>query len=98
MSSGWSSGFGGTGYGRDGQPIVIYTYSLDDDENATITSYKGNATSLIIPSKLDRYTVVAIGNEAFKGNSLLRAVSFPDTVTAIGDLAFSDATAFRVLH
>ena len=88
MSSGWSSGFGGTGYGRDGQPIVIYTYSLDDDENATITSYKGNATSLIIPSKLDRYTVVAIGNEAFKGNSLLRAVSFPDTVTAIGDLAF----------
>ena len=88
MSSGWSSGFGGTGYGRDGQPIVIYTYSLDDDKNATITSYKGNATSLIIPSKLDRYTVVAIGNEAFKGNSLLRAVSFPDTVTAIGDLAF----------
>ena len=88
MSSGWSSGFGGTGYGRDGQPIVIYTYSLDDDENATITSYKGNATSLIIPSKLDGYTVVAIGNEAFKGNSLLRAVSFPDTVTAIGDLAF----------
>ena len=88
MSSGWSSGFGGTGYGRDGQPIVIYTYSLDDDENATITSYKGSATSLIIPSKLDNHTVVAIGDGSFKGNALLTTVVIPDSVTKIEQSAF----------
>ena len=89
-SSGWASGFGGTGYNKSGEPIVIYTYTLDDDENATITSYKGNATSLIIPSKLDGYTVVAIGDGAFKGNTALTDVVIPDSVTEIGQSAFSD--------
>ena len=90
-SSGWASGFGGTGYDRNGNPIVIYTYSLDD-ENASITSYKGNATSLIIPSKLDGYTVVAIGDGAFEGNTLLTAVTIPDTVVTIEEGAFSGCT------
>ena len=90
-SSGWASGFGGTGYDRNGNPIVIYTYSLDD-ENASITSYKGNATSLIIPSKLDGYTVVAIGDGAFEGNTLLTAVTIPDTVATIEEGAFSGCT------
>lgn len=67
-SSGWSSGFGGNGYDKDGNPVTLYTYKLDDDDNATITAYKGNATAVVIPSKLVGYTVVAIGNKAFRSN------------------------------
>ena len=85
MSSGWSSGFGGNGYDKDGNPVTLYTYTLDDEDNATITAYKGNATAVVIPSKLDGYTVVAIGYGAFRGNNNLRAVTIPDTVTSIGD-------------
>ena len=88
MNSGWAGGFSGNGYGPDGEPIVIYTYSLDDDNKATITSYKGNATSLIVPETIDGYTVVAIGDRAFEGNVLLHNVVLPDTVTAIGSRAF----------
>ena len=88
MSSGWSSGFGGNGYDKDGNPVTLYTYTLDDEDNATITAYKGNATAVVIPSKLDGYTVVAIGNGAFRNNTNLRAVTIPDTVTSIGDSAF----------
>ena len=88
MSSGWSSGFGGNGYDKDGNPVTLYTYTLDDEDNATITAYKGNATAVVIPSKLDGYTVVAIGYGAFRGNNNLRAVTIPDTVTSIGDYAF----------
>ena len=87
-SSGWSSGFGSTGYDRNGNPIIIYTYSLDDSDNATITSYKGSATSLVIPSKLDNHSVVAIGDGSFKGNALLTTVVIPDSVTRIEQSAF----------
>ena len=89
-SSGWSSGFGGNGYDKDGNPVTLYTYKLDDDDNATITAYKGNATAVVIPSKLDGYTVVAIGNKAFRSNNNLRAVTIPDTITSIGDWSFSE--------
>ena len=88
MSSGWSSGFGGNGYDKDGNLVTLYTYTLDDEDNATITAYKGNATAVVIPEKLDGYTVVAIGNGAFRNNTNLRAVTIPDTVTSIGDSAF----------
>ena len=89
-SSGWSSGFGGNGYDKDGNPVTLYTYKLDDDDNATITAYKGNATAVVIPSKLVGYTVVAIGNKAFRSNNNLRAVTIPDTITSIGDWSFSE--------
>ena len=90
MSSGWSSGFGGNGYDKDGNPVTLYTYTLDDEDNATITAYKGNATAVVIPEKLDGYTVVAIGNEAFRNNTNLRAITIPDSVISIGTGAFTN--------
>ena len=88
-SSGWSSGFGSKAYDKSGNPVTLYTYKLDDDDNATITAYKGNATAVVIPSKLDGYTVVAIGSSAFSKNNNLRAVTIPDTVTSIKGSAFN---------
>ena len=88
-SSGWSSGFGSKAYDKSGNPVTLYTYTLDDDDNATITAYKGNATAVVIPSKLDGYTVVAIGSSAFSKNNNLRAVTIPDSVTSIESYAFS---------
>ena len=88
-SSGWSSGFGSKAYDKSGNPVTLYTYKLDDDDNATITAYKGNATAVVIPSKLDGYTVVAIGSSAFSKNNNLRAVTIPDSVTSIKGSAFN---------
>lgn len=57
-------------------------------------NYPGNKVSgdLIIPSKVydgdDEYTVVALGNGAFKGCSDLTSVVIPNTVFTIGDDAF----------
>ena len=85
--SGWSGGNGNTGW-ENGDPVVIYTYSTDDDGNATITGYNGKASGLVIPSTIDGHTVVAIGDNVFKNNSRLKAVIIPDTVTEIGENAF----------
>lgn len=88
MASGWSGSSSNTGW-ENGNPVVIYTYTTDDNGNATITGYNGKASGLVIPATIDGHTVVAIGNGAFRGNSRLRAVIFPDTVTEIGENAFA---------
>ncbi len=91
-----SSSYGGgssTGTGSGGSTYTIYTYSLDDDNNATITGYNGNVTALSIPETIDGYTVTAIGSSAFSGNTKLRVVVIPDTVTSIGNSAFKNCTS-----
>ena len=90
MSSGWSGGSGSVGYDRNGKPKTLYTYTLDDYKNATITEYNGNARSLSVPQTIDGYTIVGIGSSAFKGNTNLRFLHFPDTLTSIGYSAFRD--------
>ena len=87
--SGWSGANGAWGLDSNGEPVQIYSYSLDDDGNATITGFSGNATALSIPSTLDGHTVVAIGNNAFKNNTQIRSVVLPNGIKAIGDSAFS---------
>ena len=88
MSSGWSGGSGSVGYDRNGKPKTLYTYTLDDYKNATITEYNGNARSLSVPQTIDGYTVVGIGSSAFEGNTNLRFLHLPDTLTSIGYEAF----------
>ena len=98
MSSGWSGGSGSVGYDRNGKPKTLYTYTLDDYKNATITEYNGNARSLSVPKTIDGYTVVGIGSSAFKGNTNLRFLSLPDTVTKIDSNAFSDCTSLSKVN
>ena len=90
MSSGWSGGSGSVGYDRNGKPKTLYTYTLDDYKNATITEYNGNARSLSVPQTIDGYTVVGIGSSAFEGNTNLRFLHLPETLISIGYEAFRD--------
>ena len=83
-------GYGsGTGIGADGKPYVIFDYELNDDGNAVITGYHGNAASIIIPETLDGYKVVGIGDGAFANNRTIRSIIIPDQVESIGSRAFA---------
>ncbi len=66
-----------------------YTYTVDENGNATITdcdtSISGDIT---IPSTLDGYPVTSIGENAFCGCDLIN-ITIPDSVTSIGNGAFS---------
>jgi len=93
--SGWSGGTGGSGYDRNGNPIVIYQYSLDEDNNATITGYSGNANALVIPGTIDGYKVIAIGDNVFKGRTSLYSVTIPTGVSSIGGSAFRNCNGLR---
>ena len=68
----------------------IFTYLLSSDGKATITGLVSgyNPIRLTIPSKIDGYPVVEIGNRSFYGCSSLTNVTIPDSVTSIGSYAF----------
>ena len=65
-----------------------YEYEILNNGTAKITSYKGSATELIIPNRLDGYTVTRIGKSAFFGCKNLTEATIPDSVTSIGESAF----------
>ena len=55
----------------------------------TITGYTGASPSVIIPSTINTYPVVAIASAAFYNDSSITGVIIPDGVTNIGSFAFS---------
>ena len=58
-----------------------------------ITEYKGNDSSVSIPSSVGSTPVTAIGSGAFSGNTSIKSVTIPSSVTQIGQEAFADCTS-----
>lgn len=75
-----------------------FTYTLDSNNLATLTSYKGTSSSITIPSTIDGYTVTKIANHAFNENrnstngSTLVNVTISEGIVNIGDFAFAGCT------
>lgn len=71
-----------------------FTYSIQNG-GVTITSYTGKETRVILPSELEGYPVVAVGDRAFMDNTILCEVLLPESVTSIGWFAFSGCVALE---
>lgn len=67
-----------------------YEYVVADEaaKTAIITKYNGQAANLSIPARLEAYTVVGIGDSAFKDNTDLQNVTIPAGIESIEDAAF----------
>lgn len=78
-----------------------YEYWLnenDEGENtAWILKYNGNEKNLVIPEKLDGYTVEAIDESCFEDNQSLETIVFPDTLKAIFRNAFKNCKNLRAV-
>ncbi|MCL1854709.1 MAG: leucine-rich repeat domain-containing protein [Clostridia bacterium] len=90
-NDGEGAGFFSNPHHADGESETVtngdYAYTLSDDQ-ATITTYAGNAAELTIPDTLDGYPVTGIGFAAFELCDGLVSVTIPNSVTSIGDSAF----------
>ena len=72
-------------------------YTVDHDE-ATITGYSGAVIGhLVIPSEIDGYPVVAIGNWVFYECNDLTGVTIPNGVATIGEGAFYNCRALTAV-
>ena len=93
-----------TGFNPQARPIVFgvddsfvfpdesstyLTYTFDDATmTATVKGYTGSHTHIKVPTKVNGYTVTAIGDTAFSNRKNLTGITLPDTVTSIGASAF----------
>lgn len=70
------------------------TYKVNTkDKTVTITDCdEGARGALDIPSTIEGYPVVALGNKAFRYCNQITSVTIPNTVTSIGEYAFDDCT------
>lgn len=93
-------GYNGASKGNDvsGNPYTIFTYTLNSNNQATITGFRGNTSSIKIPDTLDGYEVIAIGESAFKGNSTLRYIGMTNNITKIDYRAFMNCSALREIQ
>ena len=72
-----------------------YTYTVDEDGNATITGFSGNASSISIPVTIDGHPVTVIGSNVFAGKTSLYSVTLPNGVVSIGKKAFKGCAGLR---
>ena len=71
-----------------------FTFTVKDNV-ATITSYKGTSGNVIIPSKIGKYKVTAIGAHAFDGCSNLESVIIWGDDTLVGKDAFANCPKLK---
>ena len=61
---------------------VIYHYEVVDN-GAAITFVENTTETLIIPAKIDGYSVTRLGQNAFTGNTIIKNVTVPGSVKSI---------------
>ena len=76
---------------------VTWTYTLSGSD-ATITNSSRTSGNLIIPNKVNGYTVTDIGNSAFEDCSGLTNVTIPSSVTSIGRSTFSGCSSLTTVY
>lgn len=71
-----------------------FTYTVNSDgTSCTLTGYSGSGSSVVIPDKMDEYTVTDLGERLFYGHTELTTVSFSGNgLLVIGDYAFYGCT------
>ncbi|MCD7950033.1 MAG: leucine-rich repeat domain-containing protein [Erysipelotrichaceae bacterium] len=67
--------------------VSDFEYYLNDDGEIVITGYNGSETDITIPSKIEGYNVVEIGERAFEYSDLT-SVTIENGITTIGKMAF----------
>lgn len=78
--------------------LMPYTFDVNVENNAIITSYTGLDTEMHIPNHIAGYDVIAIDDFAFNGVEFVEHIVIPSSITSIGTGAFADMIALKSLH
>ncbi len=77
---------------------ISYTYAYEyttASDGVTITKYSGPYTSPGVPTSINGKSVIAIGDEAFKGNTSVTYVYLYSPISTIGSSAFYGCTNLK---
>ncbi len=73
----------------------VYEISGTEDHTASIDSYTGTETELVIPEEINGYKPTVISADAFK-DSPVTSIVLPETITKIGAGAFAGSSLKRI--
>lgn len=82
----------------------IWSYKKREDGSIIITGYKGSSTEVVVPAKIGKGEVKAIGKNAFtpygskKFRETITSVTLPESVCEIGFGAFSGCKSLRSVN
>lgn len=79
----------------DAPTISVFTYEINGG-TATLTSYTGSQTEVMIPAEIDGYAVTALGDNLFQ-DSKVTSVTLPASVTSIGWFAFYGCASLQTV-
>lgn len=68
-----------------------YTYEVVDG-GIQITGYNGSDTKVVVPQAINGYSVIKIGDNAFKNQTNIESITLPNTVKSIGSYSFRGCT------
>lgn len=72
-----------------------FTYSIASRTYVVITGYVGDAAAASIPAEIRGYPVTKIAEQACQNNNVLVSLELPDSITTIGDRAFSHCSSLE---
>ena len=74
------------------------TYTITGETTVEVKSYAGSEASVTVPETVEGYTVTAIGESAFEGNTALVSIDLPNTIEVIGQRAFANCTSLTTMN
>ena len=74
------------------------TYTITGETTVEVKSYAGSEASVTVPETVEGYTVTAIGESAFEGNTALVSIDLPNTIEFIGKRAFANCTSLTTMN
>ena len=70
-----------------------FVYEILNGTYCKINAYEGGETEIAIPAEINGYIVQRIENSAFKNNTKIEKVVFPETVETMGNEVFRGCTS-----
>lgn len=70
-----------------------FRYNLEEDENVVVVNYLSDSKIVAIPEEARLYTVTGVAERPFAGNIEITEVSFPESLTSIGQEAFEGCSS-----
>ncbi len=69
---------------------ALWSWKTQDNGTLMLTEYKGDSADVVVPARIGRKAVTAIGEELFRNRAALQSVYIESGITTIGAYAFAE--------